>query len=291
MRQTLLTWLVLLVACYAVYAGLLYATQRSLMFPAAASDWPRRSRVATPGWSEVQVPASFGAVRVLYRPAPDAKPGAALIYLHGNAEFADDNVDSFPALAAQGVHLALIEYPGYAGAAGAPTFDSLREAATVTYDWLRQRPDVDAARIVAAGRSVGTGPAAELSAHRTLRALVLMSPFTSVADFACARGLPAFLVRDPFDNRARLRAYAGPVLILHGRHDEIIPYAHGRALAAVAHSATLRDYPCGHNDCPWFEPEFEATLLGFLHRHGILTAPGTRRVGSGRPRATEGAMR
>ena len=62
--------------------------------------------------------------------------------------------------------------------------------------------------------------------------------------------LPGFLVRDPFDTLAALARFRGPLLVLHGRDDTIIPPAHGRALAAAVPGAVFHELPCGHNDCP-----------------------------------------
>jgi fermentation-respiration switch protein FrsA (DUF1100 family) len=47
-----------------------------------------------------------------------------------------------------------------------------------------------------------------------------------------------------------LRTYKGPILLLHGEHDGIIPPSHSRTLAGVAPHAELHFLPCGHNDCP-----------------------------------------
>jgi fermentation-respiration switch protein FrsA (DUF1100 family) len=80
-------------------------------------------------------------------------------------------------------------------------------------------------------------------------------------------GLPWFLVRDPFDNLAALGAFAGPVLIVHGERDAMIPVANARALHAAAKGSRLWLEPgCGHNDCPrpW------ATLHEFLVDKALL---------------------
>jgi fermentation-respiration switch protein FrsA (DUF1100 family) len=50
-----------------------------------------------------------------------------------------------------------------------------------------------------------------------------------------------------------VRAFQGPILLLHGDRDQSIPVAHARALQAAAAHAELHVLPCGHNDCaqPW----------------------------------------
>jgi fermentation-respiration switch protein FrsA (DUF1100 family) len=96
-------------------------------------------------------------------------------------------------------------------------------------------------------------------------ALVLESTFTSVRAMAARLGLPGFLVRDPFDNRSVVSAFGGPVLLLHGAHDEVIDPAHAQQLHAAAPASELHLLPCGHNDCerPW-------EVVGrFLARHDL----------------------
>ena len=84
-------------------------------------------------------------------------------------------------------------------------------------------------------------------------ALILESTFSSVAAFASGFGAPAFLVRDKFDSVAAVRKFKGPILILHGDRDDLVPPHHARTLAAAASNATLKFMSCGHNDCarPW----------------------------------------
>jgi fermentation-respiration switch protein FrsA (DUF1100 family) len=137
---------------------------------------------------------------------------------------------------------------------------------TAAYDYLAARPDVDPGRIVAYGRSVGGGAAGSLVRQRSVAALVLESSFTSVRRLARRHLLFGPLVRDPFDTLGAVGNFDGPVLVIHGRDDRLIPPAHGRTLAERAPRGELVWLDCGHNDCPrpWRE------LRGFLERQGIL---------------------
>jgi len=120
------------------------------------------------------------------------------------------------------------------------------------------------------GRSVGSGPALELAAERPVAAVVLLSPFASLDGFAHRMGAPGLLIRARFDNLASLRAYAGPVLLLRGRHDTIIPFSHSQELAVAAPHARLVALACGHNDCPYFDEAFFRTLESFLREAGVI---------------------
>src|SRR5262249_19220688 len=135
------------------------------------------------------------------------------------------------------------------------------------YEWASQQPGVDPKRIVAYGRSLGGGAATALAKRKPVAALILESTFTSIRPMAARFRAPAFLIRDPFDNLETVRHFTGPLLILHGTHDEVIPVEHARELAAAAPQSELRLLDCGHNDCdkPW------PLVRAFLTRHGLLT--------------------
>ena len=96
-----------------------------------------------------------------------------------------------------------------------------------------------------------------------------MSCFTSVRSFAIRYLAPSFLIRDPFDNLAVVRDYSGPVLVIHGRIDEIIPFGHGKALHAAARNGKMIAYEAGHNDCPPDWAVFWRDVEEFLKANGI----------------------
>src|SRR5690606_14605281 len=98
-----------------------------------------------------------------------------------------------------GLAVLLVEYPGYGRSGGSPSEASITRAALAAYDRLVARADIDPARIVLHGRSLGGGVVAVLSDARAAAALVLESSFTGVTAFASGMLLPPLLVRDPFD--------------------------------------------------------------------------------------------
>ena len=70
-----------------------------------------------------------------------------------------------------------------------------------------------------------------------VRALILENAFASIP--AMARHLYPFLptaalVRSRYDSLSKIPRVGVPVLILHSRHDPLIPYAQGQALYAAA---------------------------------------------------------
>jgi hypothetical protein len=249
------------------YLAALYVAQRSLLFPV-----PLRTPLSKPGRAEiVSLPIRGGDAHALYLAPAAAFPGPAplLIFMHGNAELADDWLPEFEEVTTWGVGALLLEYPGYGRSAGSPSERSINAAANAAYDWAQADSRIDGNRLVPYGRSLGGGPAARLAADRKSPALILESSFTSVADFAAQFLAPAFLVRDRFDNRKALSSYRGALLVVHGSRDQIVPIAHGRALAAAVPGSKFYEVPCGHNDCPRPWP----LIRSFLEANGLSPRP------------------
>jgi hypothetical protein len=173
-----------------------------------------------------------------------------MIFAHGNGEAATHWVDAFGDLRDAGLAVLLVEYPGYAGAAGKPNQVSIRETMLAAYDSLASRPGIDAKRIVGYGRSLGGGAVSELARSRPLAAVAYESSFTTLAAVVKEKGFPAFLLRDRFDNEDIALRATTPVFIFHGTEDSVIPFHHARGLAAAGAHVRLHSAKCGHNDCP-----------------------------------------
>lgn len=251
------------------YLGLAYALQRSVLFPRP----PRPQMSPAAGRPDVDVVwlGPDRAVEAWYlapRGAESDRPAPALVFTHGNGELIDYWLDEFEVVREWGLGVLLVEYPGYGRSRGEPSEASIGRTVLAAYDYLTSRPDVDPKRIVAYGRSVGGGAAGALVRQRSIAALVLESSFTSVRRMARRHLLFGPFVRDPFDTLGAVGGFDGPVLVIHGREDRLIPPAHGRTLAERARDGEMVWLDCGHNDCPrpWKE------VRGFLERQGILEA-------------------
>ncbi len=242
-----------LVLCFLLYYGVLFMLQRQFLFPGTQIVPPLEGAELVPGVESIWVDTSSGQIETWFLPplfSDQVQPSPVVMFAHGNAELIDFWPEELQPLQHMGIGVLLVEYPGYGRSDGAPTQTSITEGFVAAYDMLLTRPDVDAARIIGMGRSLGGGAVCALAAERPLAALILMSAFTNVQAFAAQFLAPGFLVQDEFNNLAVVRTYSGPVLVIHGKHDTLIPYHHGVALAEAAQNGELITYACGHNDCP-----------------------------------------
>jgi uncharacterized protein len=164
-------------------------------------------------------------------------PGRPLIlYFHGNAGGLDLRVDRFRAIAKAGMGLLAIEYRGYASSTGSPSERGLKLDGEGAYA-AAIASGVAPERIVPLGESLGSGVAVALAARHKVGALVLDSPYSSIADVAAAvyRFVPVrALLRDPFRNDLLIGSVNVPTLIVHGTKDTVVPIRFGENLFALA---------------------------------------------------------
>lgn len=282
-----------LAVCYLLMVLALRAVENRIIF------LPDREYRATPAGAGVPHKdvwlTTADSVRVhawlLTRP----EPAGAILFLHGNAGNISDRLENGVRLVELGFEVLLLDYRGYGESAGSPTEEGVYRDADAAYDLLLERLGGDARRLVVFGRSLGAGPAVELAARRPVGALAIESAFISTR--ALARDLFPYslfapFIPDRFRNRERIARVACPVLVLHGTRDEIIPFAHGRAVFEAAREPKTFHEIRGarHNDWYTGDPRtYFATWSAFLAGYSSVALPVAstgREVGQGQPPAT-----
>ena len=262
-----------IVGIYLCYCAFLFLMQRQIMYPRSMIEPPPGDLPHVSGMEKIWLETDFGKVETWYlRPGHlnESGPSPVVIFAHGNAELIDFMPEELSIFTELGIGVLLVEYPGYGRSQGSPSQQSITQTFVKAYDMITARKDVDSTRIILFGRSLGGGAVCALARKRSAAALILMSAFTSARSFAPKYLVPGLLIRDPFDNLSVVSAFKGPVLVMHGKTDEIIPYRHGVTLARAATHGTLLSYACGHNDFPpgWFG--FKEKVETFLENAGIL---------------------
>lgn len=226
---------VALVVLYAILLSAMFLTQRALIFPAPAAFPP--------------VPAGYGRVAFktadglelagVWRAPKVGRP--VVLFFHGNGDSWSGGASAMAALAEAGYGIFLPEYRGYGGNPGSPSESGLYQDGRAALAWL-QALGVGPDQILLIGNSIGGGPATQLATETKPLALILVSPFASVTRVVAERfpWIPArLLVRDPFDNEARIGLVSAPILILHSTADGLIPHTHSQRLAQSNPSAKL----------------------------------------------------
>ena len=176
-------------------------------------------------------------------PANTNSPRAelAVLHCHGNGGNISHRLDTCAALLGTGVSVFLFDYRGYGRSQGRPGEEGTYRDAEAAYQWLVQR-GFAGTNIVAFGESLGGGVAAELAVHEPLGGLVLQSTFTSIPDIGSELfpWLPVrWLATISYDTRSKLPRLRIPVLVMHSRADEIVPFHHGERNFAAANDPKL----------------------------------------------------
>ncbi|MBM4145709.1 MAG: alpha/beta hydrolase [Nitrospira sp.] len=155
-----------------------------------------------------------------------------IIYFGGNAEELSYLI--YYADKVKGWSLALINYRGYGLSEGKPSEKDLYADAVYIYDYFSKRDDIDNARIVLIGRSLGTGVATYLAQMRPVKALMLVSPYDSIISIGKHHYpfLPVnLLLRHRFDSLSRAPLISAPLLVITAADDTIIPLKFSKRLA------------------------------------------------------------
>jgi uncharacterized protein len=231
---------------YLGFLAVLFFAQGAIIYPGAKNQVDPLPPKA-PGLEVLVLPTVAGRVEALFLPATSSSGRqAVMIFGHGNGEVTDYWVSALDGFRERGIGVLLVEYPGYGRSTGSPSQRSIRAAMDAAYDRIAADPRVDRTRIFGFGQSLGGGAICLLARDRPLRALILQSTFPSLDIFTAGYWAPSFLLRDHFDNLTAVEHFAGPVLVIHGREDRLIPWQEGRRLATAAKHATFVLYDCGH---------------------------------------------
>jgi len=226
------------ISFYVLLGVLLFFMQERMVFLA---NLPGRQLEATPrdaGFDYVDVTTKTAdgiSLHGWYVFAPN--PRGTVLFLHGNAGNVSHRLDSIAIFHELGLDTFIIDYRGYGQSEGKPGEEGTYRDAEAAWEYLVTERGEDPARIVVFGRSLGGGVAAWLASRHKAAALVVESSFTSAVDMA-AHLYPFMPVRLISRLKYPVADYVAraecPVLIVHSRDDEIIPFAMGKALYEAA---------------------------------------------------------
>lgn len=260
---------------YVALVVLAWRFQERVAFPAPRGPLPDPRDRDLPDGERVAVVAADGvALSGWYLPpSPAPRPdehAPGLLWFYGNAETVGDLAPIIRELRPPGTALLILDYRGYGESEGRTTERGLYLDAEAAWEYLVARPEVDSARIGAYGRSLGCVPAMFVATERSVRAVVLESPFTSARDMAGEhyRIIPPFVLRLSMDNLARARRLEVPLLVLHGTADRVVPFAMGQAIAEAAGGELVPIDGADHNETYVFGgAAYRTAVHRFLGRH------------------------
>ena len=110
----------------------------------------------------------------------------------------------------------------------------MNDAETI-YEYLTETLKIKSQDIMLFGRSIGTGPATWIAAHKNPGLLILMSAFTSIRKVVkhVAGSFAQYLIKERFKNIDTIKEVKCPVFLVHGKKDTLIPFKHSQQLFGI----------------------------------------------------------
>ena len=276
MRNALIVAVIILIVLF-LYAQLVRRT--SMFYPSKfpAGEW-NTSRLAVQP-QEVEFKSTDG-VRLHGWWFASGEP--TLIFFHGNAGNITERGRESAGLAKRGITVFVFDWRGYGKSDGQPSESGLFRDALAAYDYARSRTKGD---IVVYGESLGGPYAAYVALHRKVRCAVIENSFPSLAAIGNAlyRPLPLGLAA-PFALRTQhwLNQAGVPVLVLHGKRDQVIPYQLGVDLynGLTVPKEMFTCETAGHCEIANAEPErYYETVARFVRDPSPRPSPRSRGEG------------
>jgi len=260
LRHILSTALIVFVAL----SLLLFFFQRKMIYYPDRSP-PNSVLAQSLGFESIQLETE-DRLRLLawYKKAQPNYP--TIIMFHGNAGHIGYRLPLARQWADAGLGILMVEYRGYGGNPGSPTEKGLYKDGKAALSFLAQQ-NVPPQDIVLFGASLGTGVAMELASQHNFCSLILQTPFLSLT--AVARyHYPWILIppADRYDSLSKIKTVNTPLLVLHGKRDNIVPFSQGKALfeASPAENKKFAQFPDGNHNNLWCETFYQATLQFIL---------------------------
>ena len=275
----------LLAAAIALWAGVHWLERNRLYFPNRVITIIPRSLgmayedvslttadgVRLQGWFIPAAPfkASFKGKTLMTGPL--AAEDLTILFCHGNAGNISNRVDKAAILHKLGLSVFLFDYRGFGKSEGRPSEQGTYLDADAAYRYLAETRRIPPGRIVIHGESIGNGVAIETAIRHPSRALIVESAFTSIVDMG-KTVLPLlplqWFVTYRYDNLAKLPKVGRPVLVMHSREDEVIPFEMGRTLFQAAAEPKRFLELKGTHDEGFSDsgPAYPAAIRGFLGR-------------------------
>ena len=161
-----------------------------------------------------------------------------ILFLHGNAGTLENRIHKINHFKDMNINFLLVAWRGFSGNKGKPTEKNLYEDARSAVQWLESK-GIKKNNIIIYGESLGTGVATEIAQNKNFAGIILESPFTSMIEAGKDKYpyLPVkFLLKDKYESEKKIKNIKSPILIMHGKVDNIVPFHMGKKMYELANN-------------------------------------------------------
>ncbi len=241
---------IIVVGTYVVLAVWMYISQSRMVFQPAREVSVLPDQVGL-DYEPVSLQTADGVkLSAWFVPAEDQK--GVLLFCHGNAGNISHRLLSVQLFHGLALGVLIFDYRGYGNSEGSPSEAGTYRDAEAAWDYLVKTRNVSPESIIIFGRSLGGAVAAHLAKANKPRALILESTFTSAGDLG-AHHFPYFpvrlLSRFRYSAVEYVRQVSCPILVVHSRGDDIVPFRLGqRVYEAAREPKTFLEIRGDHNN-------------------------------------------
>jgi fermentation-respiration switch protein FrsA (DUF1100 family) len=225
---------------YLIVLTYIYLFQRNLLYH--PSDNSYQGDEINFDYKEIFIQNKEGIKLKAWLHEKDLVNKKTIIFFHGNAGNLRNRNYKLNELSKFDVNFLIVAYRGFSGNQGKPSERGLYEDARSTLDWLKIK-GVKEKNLILYGESLGTAVAIEIAQNKYLAGIILESPFTSMVELAQKYYpvLPVkFLLKDKYETIKKLPNINSPLLVLHGKLDNIVPFSMGKKLFEKANEPKFK---------------------------------------------------
>lgn len=243
-----------------------------LLFYVGFGAWltVNQQRVVYQPWPQdfATCPRLADATQVTYRGTRmyvHATSGPIAVLYHGNAGAACDRAFLAERISQAGLGYILVEYAGYSNDPVPPSHERIKQDVQNVIAYLDTHAFTSVALI---GESIGAGVASYHARLAPPDRLLLISPFPDLQAVAATRFWfypTRLLVDNAYGLERDLARYRGPVTLIHGTDDRIIPFRLGQTLyeQLATEKQLVPIDGAGHNDLFQYDATYRV-LAEFL---------------------------
>ncbi len=227
-RMTIGYIFLFLFLAYIIILIVIYFSQRSLMYHPSENNYLDENKL-NHKIDKIKIPSDTELNSWYFQKNKNFK---TLLFFHGNAGSLENRIYKLNDLSKLDLNYLIIAYRGFSGNKGSPTEKGLYKDARAAKYWLNLN-NISDQNIIVYGESLGTAVAIDLAKDHKFAGVILESPFTSMLKLSkkyypwAPTGL---LLKDKYETDKKINKVFSPMLILHGRKDNIVPFEMGEEL-------------------------------------------------------------
>jgi len=222
--------ILILLCIYIIFVAILYFFQSKLIFH------PHKTLIATPktiglDYESVEFKAD-DETKLHGWFIPSKNSTTTLLFFHGNAGNISHQLDSIEIFNSLGLNVFIIDYRGYGNSEGNINEQNSYDDTRAAWNYLIETRGIEDKDIILHGRSLGGAIAAHLGGEVEPKAVILESSFSSIKKMAAHTYpfVPSFLVRYSYNTAQHVKKINSPILIMHSKDDDIVPFIHSEII-------------------------------------------------------------